>query len=397
MRTRPPLAASTYYRRNLTRTLPVGGAIMISVFLIAGIVTLLNSVDRSITTNFGFTRHFSILATQLIKEVPPNVAQKARQSPHVSRVITAVPFGRSINTVFGQMPIPIYGLDQKDMPFLARLCGNRLGKNNQPTVGRWPTPGDAEIVLSRTWAQNLGVKIGDMISPEEENMPTFPQKQKLVGLLDGGDSLAIVDKDYLLLELPEPVIRPILLYIPKSRAALAPLNTHIADLIDTPQQHGLKATDVQYLKFFSFERMVDQLRRTLGFLYKFLSIADALVIGAVALLSGFLANIYFEQRLGEFGLLSAFGFRRERLARRVVVETGILVVCGWAIGLFLTWLMFQLLDYFYMRPNGLVLATLDASAVLYTAPIPILVGVASLATVLLRLYRMDPIEIMEHR
>ncbi len=396
VRTLPPLSATTYYRRNMTRTLPVGGAIMISVFLIAGIVTLLNSVDRSITTNYGFTRHFSILATQLIKDIPPRISEKVKQNPNLSRSIIAVPFGRSINTVFGQMPIPVYGLAQADMAFLARLCGNRL-QNNQPTRGRWPEPGQPEIVLSSAWAKNLGVKLGDTLKPDEENMPTFPQEQKLVGVLEGGDSLAIVDKDYLLLELPEPVVRPVELLVPKSPEQLTPLNNYVSGLLDEPKVNGLQPSEVQYVKFFSFERIVEQLRRTLSFLYKFLSIADALVIGAVALLSGFLANIYFEQRLGEFGLLSAFGFRRERLARRVVVETSILVIFGWAIGLVLTWLMFVLLEHFYMGPNGLVLASLDYTAALYTAPIPILVGIASLATVLSRLYRMDPIEIMEHR
>lgn len=390
-RTLSPLSPITYYRRNIARTLPVGGAIMISVFLISAIVTLLNSVDRSITVNYGFMRRFSILATQLIKEVPEPVAAKARASKALDRAIVAVPFGRTIDTVFGQMPIPIYGLDQPDMPYLANLCGNRL------VEGRWPQPGQAEIVLSRAWARNYGKKLGELIVPKDDNMPTFPAKQKLVGILDGGDSLAIVDKDYLLLGLPEPVVRPVYLFIPKSGAQMPQLNAHIRGVVEKPRQHGLKPLDTQYVKYFSYEQIIAQLRRTLGFLYRFLSIADGLVIGTVALLSGFLANIYFEQRLGEFGLLSAFGFRRERLARRVVIETGSLVIVGWLLGLGLTWLVFRLLDVYYMTPNGLVLAPLDASALLYTAPIPILVGLSSLATVLLRLYRMDPIEIMERR
>ena len=48
-------------------------------------------------------------------------------------------------------------------------------------------------------------------------------------------------------------------------------------------------------------------------------------------------------------------------------------------------------------PNGLVLSKIGVSALGYTLPTPVLVGVASLATVLTRLYRLDPIEIMERR
>lgn len=390
-RTLPPLSPLTYYRRNITRTLPVGGAIMISVFLISAIVTLLNSVDRSITVNYGFMRRFSILATQLIKEVPASITAKAKASPSFDRAIVAVPFGRTIDTVFGQMPIPVYGLDRPDMEHLAKLCGNRL------VEGRWPETGQAEIVLSRAWAHNYGKTVGEYIVPKDDNMPTFPDKQKLVGILDGGDDLAIVDKDYVLLGLPEPVVRPVYLFVPKSAAQMPQMNAHIRSVVEKPKQHNLKTADAEYVKFISYDQIIAQIRRTLGFLYRFLSIADGLVIGTVALLSGFLANIYFEQRLGEFGLLSAFGFRRERLARRVVIETGALVMIGWLLGLGLTGLVFRLLDVYYMVPRGLVLAPLDMSALLYTAPIPLLVGLASLATVLLRLYRMDPIEIMERR
>ncbi len=139
------------------------------------------------------------------------------------------------------------------------------------------------------------------------------------------------------------------------------------------------------------------MRRQLGFLYTFLGIADALVIATVAILSGFLANIYFEQRLGEFGLLSALGFRRERLAKRLIIETGTLVLLAWVLGIGVTALGIKILDVVYMTPNGLVLAPIARDALLYTLPTPILVGFASLGTVLTRLYRLDPIEIMERR
>jgi hypothetical protein len=85
------------------------------------------------------------------------------------------------------------------------------------------------------------------------------------------------------------------------------------------------------------------------------------------------------------------------LARRLIIETSALVVVAWVLGLGLTALLFWTLDTFYMAPNGLVLSKIGLSALGYTLPTPILVGIASLATVLTRLYRLDPIEIMERR
>jgi ABC-type lipoprotein release transport system permease subunit len=387
----PPLSPLTYYRRNLARTLPVGGSIAISVFLIASIVTLLNSVDQSILVNYGFVSHFSVLATQFEKDVPPRVLAKAARTPRVGRILSAVPYFITIKTVFGQMPVPIYGVDPKDTKFLAELCGNRLA------AGRWPRVNEPELVMSRAWAANKGVKLGQLVEVKNDRIPGLTERQKLVGILDGGAHFALADRSYLLLQIQPAFLRTSNLLIPKAQNQRKAMNADIDRLLKSPRHNGLSEQEANVAQFYTFEKLVKDLRETLGFLYTFLAVADTLVIGAVALLSGFLANIYFEQRLAEFGLLSAFGFRREKLARRLIIESGSLVIAGWLLGLLLTWLVFRALDVIYMAPRGLVLANIDGSALIYTLPAPLIVGAASLGTVLLRLYRLDPIEIMERR
>ena len=393
VKTLSPLSPFTYYRRNVGRTLPIGGAIIISCFLIAAIVTLLNSVDRSITTNYGLVRAFSILTSQLEDDVSPRVLDLVKRDPELKTVIESTPTISNIRTVFGEMPVPFYGIDQDKMQDVIRYSGNKL------VAGRLPKLNSPEIVMTRQWANNYGKKLNEWIVGKRENLrpPPIPEKQQIVGILDGGVNIALADRAFLLLEIPEPVQRTSYLMVSKTPSGMAAMNNRISRIIGEPQKFGISDSETRFVRLFTFDNLVGELRSHLEFLYQFLAIADALVIGAVALLSGFLANIYFEQRLGEFGLLSAFGFRRERLARRVVVETGILVVAGWLLGIGFTWLVFRGLDVFYMAPRGLVLASLDRLALIYTLPIPILVGVASLATVLTKLYRLDPIDIMERR
>jgi len=387
-----PLSPLTYYRRNITRTLPVGGAITISVFLIAAIVTLLSSVDESITSNYGFVRHFSLLGTQMVKDVPPALVTKVEKNPYLGQSIPTVVYLRSIRTVFGDMPIPVYGVDPAEMATLAKVTGNRLSKGS-----RWPEDGMPEMVLSRSWANNFGKKVGDKITNPDDGLPTLRPAQRLVGILEGGENLALTSRNYLILELPEPVVRTNYILIPKSPGEFGSLNASIGGVLAAPEKNGFKADDLANVKLYTFTDLVNKVRKGLGFLYKFLAIADGLVIFTVALLSGFLANIYFEQRLGEFGLLSALGFRRERLARRLVVEIGSLIFGGWLLGIGLTWAAISILDATYMRPQGLILADMNSLAVLYTLPTPFIVSLSSLATVLIRLYRFDPIEIMERR
>ncbi|BCM89167.1 hypothetical protein IAD21_01011 [Abditibacteriota bacterium] len=396
--TLPPLSPLTYYRRNIWRVLPVVAAIVISVFLIAAIVTLLNSVDRSIQVQYGSMKHYTILAPRTDPDVPPAILEDAAKLPQVKRVILTIPCFVFLKTVFGKMPIPIYGFAQKDVSTIVQITGNKV------VEGRLPKLNQPEIALSRAWANNFRdatkkrpLRIGDIYTPYDEQLPTLLAKLRVVGIIDGGDNIAIADRTFLELELNEVARRPSYFYLPNDSQDLPALSKGLQALINHPKRYDLSPDLPRRMKVFTFNGLVQDLRNSLGFLYTFLAIADGLVICTVALLSGFLANIYFEQRLGEFGLLSALGFRRERLARRLVIETGTLVGLSWVGGIAFTALAIKILDVVYMVPHGLVLAPIARDALLYTLPTPILVGIASLGTVLTRLYRLDPIEIMERR
>ena len=391
-RTLPPLSPLTYYRRNVWRVLPIGGAIIISVFLIAAIVTLLNSVDASIRVHYGSLSRFSILSPQFVSDVPPPILAKATQIPEKSRILVATPYFAFIKTVFGDMPVSLYGLEQKDMSAFVKVTGNALVRG-----GRLPRLNEPEIVLSRAWANNFHLRVGQKFAPQNDRFPNLLDPLTVVGIFEGGENIGIIDRAYMQLTLPDQAQRPTYVFLPDSAQKLAPMSQKMRDIVDKPEKYGFSANQMKALRVFTFDGLVNELRKSLAFLYQFLGLADALVIGAVAMLSGFLANIYFEQRLGEFGLLSALGFRRERLAKRLMIETGSLVVFSWLAGLAFTALFFRLLDVFYMIPNGLVLAKIGSDALIYTLPTPLLVGLASLATVLIRLYRLDPIEIMERR
>lgn len=390
--TLPPLSPLTYYRRNITRTLPVGGAIAISVFLIAAIVTLLSSVDASISSHYGFLTRFSVLTVQLDQDVPEPVKAKVARAPEVGRTVSALAYVLTLKTVFGELPVPIYGVQPNDFVPVLQTTGNHIAPG-----GRMPRVNAAEVVMSRTWANNFGASVGQIIKQSTDELRLPPIPLRLVGVLEGGTNIALCDRTFFELELPNPVQRASYLLLPRTHAELPKLDRAVSAILKQPQALGLTAADVHYTRLYTFNGLVGRLRESLGFLYQFLAAADFLVIGAVALMGAFLANIYFEQRLGEFGLLSAFGFRRERLARRVVVETGILVVAGWVIGIGFTWLVFRCFDVFYMQPRGLILSSLDVTALKYTLPMPMLVAAASLITVLSRLYKLDPIEIMERR
>ena len=388
-----PLSAFTYFRRNVWRVSPVFGAIVVAVFLITCVVTMLNSVDATIQADYGFSSHCDNLTTKYEDDVPYAALAQASARPEVARVVVSYPWVLNTKTVFGQLPMPIYGVAPADIPFLMRVSGNHLAAG-----GRWPRPGAAEVVLSRSLANNFHAGVGERFTPTfNDGQRTALDTQTVVGILDGGDVLALADATTFREALPFTLIRPNYLYFPRTPEQHTSLTRFLQDMLDHPERHGLVPSDARLLDLWTFNKVVNEEHRILHTLFVLLWVVDVLVIGVIALLSGFLANIYFEQRLGEFGLLSAMGFGRPLLAGRLVRESSLLVVSAWATGVALAFLAHRLIDTCFMLPRGLILAGFNANGLLFSLPTPFLVALASLSTVLWRLYRMDPIQIMERR
>ena len=393
LRISPPLSALTYFRRNLWRVSPVFGAIVVSVFLITCVFTLLSSVDATIQAEFGFSRHCDNLTTRFEDDVPYVALAQAAALPAVGHVVVTYPWVLDTKTVFGQLPMPIYGVSPADIPFVLQVSGNHLAPG-----GRWPRPGQAEVVLSRSVANNFHVGVGERFTPTfNDGERTALDTQTLVGILDGGDTLALADADTFRQSLPFTLIRPNYLYFPRSPEQHPAVTRFLQDLLDHPERHGLAPSDAKLLDLWTFDKVVNEEHRILHTLFVLLWVVDILVIGVIALLSGFLASIYFEQRLGEFGLLSAMGFSRGLLAGRLIRESALLVVSAWGTGVFLAFAAHHLADQYFMLPRGLILANFTVSGLYLSLPTPFLVALASLSTMLWRLYRMDPIQIMERR
>ena len=47
--------------------------------------------------------------------------------------------------------------------------------------------------MSRAWANNKRVKLNGFVEVKNERIPTLTERQKLVGLLDGGEDFALAD------------------------------------------------------------------------------------------------------------------------------------------------------------------------------------------------------------
>jgi ABC-type antimicrobial peptide transport system permease subunit len=128
-----------------------------------------------------------------------------------------------------------------------------------------------------------------------------------------------------------------------------------------------------------------------------MAVVNGTVIFVIALMSGMLSNIYFTQRIAEFAVLAAIGYQRTRLITRVVGETFLLTIIGWLLGALVTLVMLSYLKTAVFEPRGLIINPRDIFAYKYTIPIPFSITAFAVATIALRLLRLDPVTIIERR
>jgi ABC-type lipoprotein release transport system permease subunit len=385
---RHPLSAFIYFARNPGKVLPMGFVIVLSVFLIASIASLANSIDRTILTIYGYTRYFTYVVPQRgALRVPEEEIAKVKADPRVDRAMEASLFFTNIKTVIGQLPFVVLGLSPDNREYLLKRVGTEI------VQGRLPAEGMPEAALSEPVAKNKNVKIGDIIAGpmDEGGIAGAPMPVKCVGILKGPVWVAVTTKsfcDTTFLAAPRSTV-----YTTKNPADLMAVNE-----VMQPQANRTsgKLSPAKAMVL-SRQNLISQLRESLSTMYLIMAVVNMTVIFVIALMSGMLSNIYFTQRIAEFAVLSAVGYQRTQLIARIIVETALLTLIGWVIGAIVTYLFLSYFRESVFEPRGLFIDPLDRFAYSYTIPIPISITLFAVGTIALRLLRFDPVTIIERR
>lgn len=351
------------------------------MFLIASVVTIVDSIDLTVLTIYSYTKAFTPVIPRAGRlRVDKEIVAKVAKLPQTDRMIETSGFFFNVNTVFGRLPFVCFGVPPGDRDYLIARAGDKL------TEGRMPAPGAAEAVVSEGIVRNRKLKIGDVLaSPTDTgSLVSVPVPVKVVGILSGPTWIAFTSKDFSDAALP---------LVPHSVL----VTTHkVSDQVSYGD-HLLATLNKVRVQVFSFHSLVDELRKTLQAMYLIMGLVNGTVIFVVALMSGMLSNIYFTQRISEFAVLSAIGLRRRTLMIHAVSETAILTSIGWVIGSLVDLAFMTGLRGSLFEPRGMLINPNDPFAYLYTLPIPIFITLFAVATVAFRLSRLDPVTIIERR
>jgi len=359
------------------------------VFLIASVVTVVNSIDLTVLTIYNYTKVFTPVIPRIaaalpgegVVRVPADIQTQIKKTPGVERTIETSGFFFNINTVFGPFPFVCFGVTDDNRDYLLKRAGDSLLPG-----GRMPRPGRPEAVISEGLARNKKVKVGDVIaSPlDTGTLVAAPAKITLVGILKGPTWMAFTSKQF-------------------TDESLAAVPRSLLVTTTDPAQQGrvgdklFDTLDKFQVQVLSFNNLVKTLRNSLASMYLIMHLVNGTVIFVVALMAGMLSNIYFTQRISEFAVLAAIGLRRSTLVWHAVSETAILTTLGWLLGVAINYGALSAMKGSVFEPRGMLIDPGDPLSYFNTLPIPVFITLFAVATISYRLAKLDPVTIIERR
>jgi len=375
-----PLAPKNFLLRNAGKTLPLVAVIILAVMLIAGIVSLINSIPFSIRTIYDYSKRYTGVTPRGDATLSPLLKERIEKGAPVklNRVMTCRASDSVVKSIVGKWPFVILGLNQDDMRYYLKEMGG------EQIVGRLPKVKEAGAVVSEPLARNLGLKIGDDLLGPDKLEGYSPNKVKVVGIAQTQRWLAIVPIEY------------------HQAYHFPPIDVLAAFAEDPRDQKKLddwieKEFDGERARVYSYGLLEKDTSQMFNILYKVLNVVIGTLVVVITFMMGMLMNIYQRQRIQEFGLLQALGYTKAFLLRRVIVESVVVVLFGWVAGVAIAFGLLNLTKKILMDPSAFALNVLDPVAYLYTVPAPIAILGVAWFTVHRTFRSFDPVGIVERR
>src|SRR5687768_4802569 len=122
-----PLAPSTYLLRNAGKTIPLTAVILLAVMLVAGIVSMIDSIPYSIRTMYSYSRTMLGISPRGDPEMTEQIMTKVKaESPvPLERVVLCRASGAQVKSIVGKWPFVVLGLAPNDLEYVLQKLGSK--------------------------------------------------------------------------------------------------------------------------------------------------------------------------------------------------------------------------------------------------------------------------------
>jgi putative ABC transport system permease protein/lipoprotein-releasing system permease protein len=381
-----PLSVWTFYRRHKRSALLLMGLITLATLGLYVMVAVLDSLTLALADVSYLTR-VSQVYPNIDMSFEPGVVSQIQSHPDVARVIPDNGLSIFRPALIDLDDLHLMGVSQDDVQYLMDRCGVRLKE------GRLLEPRTNEIMLSEQVVRALELRLGDQIdrSINEEYYWEVLTPLVLVGILEGdptadpGPSVRVGFISYEYLDSHE-------LYAPRIVSQLVVAREGRKAAVDEFLETTIASPRTEVRTYGKLYRLLAQDRQEL---FIGIGIVNCLVAIAAAAVVGVVNQIAITQRVSELGLLHALGHLKNKLIRRLTLETAVVVGTGWVAGLALALLVLVWMKANLYYSKGMELDLTNLAPLWFVVPIPLAVIVLAAWGIVRVFSRFDAVAIVE--
>ena len=371
-----------YLRRRFSRVAPIAIAIALVTMLLVCVITPTNTFDETTRANVAGLRAFTVIAPARQAELDHSWRERLERDASIEALVPVRALWVRHPMVIGEAYCPLLLADAMRVREIAERAGLRL------VAGRYPDDDHPGVVLHEDVARarklSVGRRFGTWVDPDD----TTPGAYVVQGLLGGDARLAVGTAGTSLFQSFLSARAPAYLLLYPRPGAKARMDAMLRDA-RVGGEPAFQVIDEAYMN--------ERARKALAnvpVLVNFTALATSIV---VALIVALLALVAFQARQEEFALRLAIGQRRSHLLLELALESGVLALSSWMIGIVVGWLVLYAYDVLVFEPRGFLVRLLDARPLVASSMLPLVSVLASVTALGARLYRMDPVAILQRR
>jgi putative ABC transport system permease protein len=373
-----------YYLSNKRRGISLIFVMALTVFSIYFVTSLVQSIFSTVEySNIACLNDFSFVypvgGSSFLSD---ETVEKIQKDDSVKKAYPILLEYTVINNIFGTTSGYVAFMDEADIGEIFDDYSLTV------TEGRLPQENSYELIMHEDMLKNKGLSVGDTFGSAVDDGEPIEGTYTITGAFSGNSYMAFGTKSYKQKELEELGLDFKnttfgLLVTPKTD--LDAMNT----MLDTMSHDEAAAMTLSYAQ----KTLKDNVS-SIKFLMGVIVIVIAVSISAAVCIV--LETIY-NDRMEEFGILYAIGYKKSWLFRNIIAEIVVLVFISWILGLILSYGVLSLVAKSVFEPMGQMLSIVSIQSLLYTIIVMVVFVVVTILVTILKFAKKDLIAIIEMR
>lgn len=373
-----------YYLSNKRRGISLIFVMALTVFSIYFVTSLVQSIFSTVEySNIACLNDFSFVypvgGSSFLSD---ETVEKIQKDDSVKKAYPILLEYTVINNIFGTTSGYAAFMEEADIKEIFNDYSLTV------TEGRLPQENSYELIMHEDMLKNKGLSVGDIFGSAVDEGEQIDGKYTITGAFSGDSYMAFGTKSFKQKELEELGLDFQnttfgLLVTPK--ADLDTMNT----MLDTMSHNEAAAMTLSYAQ----KTLKDNVS-SIKFLMGVIVIVIAVSISAAVCI---VLETTYNDRMEEFGILYAIGYKKSWLFRNIIAEIVVLVFISWILGLILSYGVLSLVAKSVFEPMGQMLSIVSIQSLLYTIIVMVVFVVVTILVTILKFAKKDLIAIIEMR